>query len=129
MKLIFPNFFLFFNVILQEKRFHNWLENARDWAVSRSRFWGTPLPIWTSEDGEECIVMDSIDKLERLSGVKVYFRLLLFLFECFFLTLWVLFGMINIFENFPCRPNGNYKEDRFPQKSNKLRAPKPLFNH
>ncbi|KAI8555532.1 hypothetical protein RHMOL_Rhmol05G0180000 [Rhododendron molle] len=56
---------------VKENRFHNWLENARDWAVSRSRFWGTPLPVWTSDDGEETIVMDSIDKLEKLSGVKV----------------------------------------------------------
>ena len=58
-------------VVLKEKRFQNWLENARDWAVSRSRFWGTPLPIWISEDGEEVEVMDSIEKLEKLSGVKV----------------------------------------------------------
>nr|GMD08254.1 isoleucine--tRNA ligase, cytoplasmic [Ipomoea batatas]GMD84640.1 isoleucine--tRNA ligase, cytoplasmic [Ipomoea batatas]GMD90757.1 isoleucine--tRNA ligase, cytoplasmic [Ipomoea batatas] len=56
---------------VKEKRFHNWLENARDWAVSRSRFWGTPLPVWRSEDGEEIVVMDSIDKLEKLSGEKV----------------------------------------------------------
>lgn len=56
---------------VKEKRFHNWLENARDWAVSRSRFWGTPLPLWISEDGDEIEVMDSIEKLERLSGSKV----------------------------------------------------------
>ncbi|KAF2322172.1 hypothetical protein GH714_008145 [Hevea brasiliensis] len=57
---------------VKEKRFHNWLENARDWAVSRSRFWGTPLPVWISEDAEEVIVMDSVAKLEKLSGVKVF---------------------------------------------------------
>ncbi|OAY51886.1 hypothetical protein MANES_04G040600v8 [Manihot esculenta] len=57
---------------VKEKRFHNWLENARDWAVSRSRFWGTPLPVWTSEDGEEIVVVDSVAKLEKLAGVKVF---------------------------------------------------------
>ncbi|KAK4754476.1 hypothetical protein SAY87_002580 [Trapa incisa] len=57
---------------VKEKRFHNWLENARDWAVSRSRFWGTPLPIWISEDGQEIIVVDSIEKLEKLSGAKIF---------------------------------------------------------
>jgi isoleucyl-tRNA synthetase len=56
---------------VKEKRFHNWLEGARDWAVSRTRFWGTPLPLWMSQDGEEIVVMDSIEKLEKLSGVKV----------------------------------------------------------
>lgn len=68
--------------MLQEKRFHNWLENARDWAVSRSRFWGTPLPIWTSEDGEEIIVVDSVDKLEKLSGEKVWSLLLFSIIFC-----------------------------------------------
>uniref|UniRef100_J3LA99 isoleucine--tRNA ligase n=1 Tax=Oryza brachyantha TaxID=4533 RepID=J3LA99_ORYBR len=56
---------------IKEKRFHNWLEGARDWAVNRTRFWGTPLPLWISQDGEEIIVMDSVDKLEKLSGVKI----------------------------------------------------------
>ncbi|KAL6576728.1 hypothetical protein OROMI_011004 [Orobanche minor] len=56
---------------VKDKCFHNWLENARDWAVSRSRFWGTPLPLWISEDGQEIMVMDSIEKLEKLSGEKV----------------------------------------------------------
>ncbi|KAJ0263495.1 hypothetical protein HA466_0038390 [Hirschfeldia incana] len=57
---------------VKDKRFHNWLENARDWCVSRSRFWGTPLPIWISDDGEEVVIMDSVEKLEKLSGVKVF---------------------------------------------------------
>ncbi|KAL1355690.1 hypothetical protein HN51_007685 [Arachis hypogaea] len=57
---------------VKDKRFHNWLENARDWAISRSRFWGTPLPLWISEDEKEIIVIDSVAKLEKLSGVKVF---------------------------------------------------------
>ena len=44
-------------------RFGNWLENMVDWNLSRSRFWGTPLPIWRTEDGSEEICIGSIDEL------------------------------------------------------------------
>jgi len=49
-------------------RFGRWLENNIDWAISRERFWGTPLPIWTSADGEDKICVGSISELEELSG-------------------------------------------------------------
>ncbi|MEO8820229.1 MAG: isoleucine--tRNA ligase [Ginsengibacter sp.] len=45
-------------------RFGNWLENMVDWNLSRSRFWGTPLPIWRTEDGEEEKCIGSIDELK-----------------------------------------------------------------
>ncbi|HPE75819.1 MAG TPA: class I tRNA ligase family protein, partial [Draconibacterium sp.] len=44
-------------------RFGNWLENLVDWNLSRSRFWGTPLPIWRTEDGSEEICIGSIEEL------------------------------------------------------------------
>ena len=45
-------------------RFGNWLENANDWNLSRSRFWGIPLPIWRSEDGAEAICIGSAEQLK-----------------------------------------------------------------
>ncbi len=48
-----------------EGRFGNWLENLVDWNLSRSRFWGTPLPIWRTEDGSEEICIGSMDELNK----------------------------------------------------------------
>jgi isoleucyl-tRNA synthetase len=47
-----------------EGRFGNWLKNANDWNLSRSRYWGIPLPIWRTEDGAEEIIIGSVEELK-----------------------------------------------------------------
>ena len=58
-----PNF-------VKEKRFTNWISGARDWNISRNRFWGTPIPLWTNQDLSEIVCVGSIQELKDLSGTE-----------------------------------------------------------
>ena len=60
---------------IKDGRFGEWLREVKDWAISRERYWGTPLPIWQTEDKTETLVVDSVETLKKYgkkSGNKYF---------------------------------------------------------
>lgn len=56
---------------IKEGRFGEWLRGVKDWAISRERYWGTPLPIWQCDSCDQIKVISSIAEIEQLSGMKI----------------------------------------------------------